>query len=95
LKNVKGSVTRRRSRTTSNSGSCPARNGGRGGRWAGRDADRLAEVTGTQPNPGKIRRAVTAIKGVLAPVAAGLSAATSAEVQEWARTAIDQLGAAL
>lgn len=58
-------------------------------------AEIVAEVTSDQPNSGKIRRAVNAIKGVLAPIGAGLAGATSAEVQEWARTAIDQLGAAL
>jgi hypothetical protein len=58
-------------------------------------AEIVAEVTTEQPNTGKIRRAVKVLKGALAPIAAGLTAAASAEVQEWARTAIDQLGAAL
>ncbi|MFI7434259.1 AbiTii domain-containing protein [Micromonospora haikouensis] len=58
-------------------------------------AEIVTEVTTEQPNTGKIRRAVKVLKGALAPIAAGLTAATSAEVQEWARTAIDQLGTAL
>jgi AbiTii len=58
-------------------------------------AEIVTEVTTAQPNTGKVRRAVKVLKGALAPVAAGLTAATTTEVQEWARTAIDQLGAAL
>ncbi|GAA2530671.1 hypothetical protein [Winogradskya humida] len=61
-----------------------------------RDAEEAAaEVTTDHPNSSKIRRAVNVLKGVLAPIGAGLATATNAEVQEWARTAIDQLGAAL
>ncbi|MFC3993155.1 hypothetical protein [Actinoplanes siamensis] len=58
-------------------------------------AEIVAEVTAEQPDPGKIRRAMKVLKGVLAPIGAGLATATSAEAQEWARTAIDQLGSAL
>ncbi|MEU4560200.1 hypothetical protein AB0F72_17600 [Actinoplanes sp. NPDC023936] len=52
-------------------------------------------MTTGQPDPGKIRRAVKVLKGVLAPIGAGVAGAATAESQEWARTAIDQLGAVL
>ena len=58
-------------------------------------AEVVTEVTTDHPNSSKIRRAVNVLKGVLAPIGAGLATATNAEVQEWARTAIDQLGSAL
>ena len=60
-----------------------------------RAAEIVAEVTTEQPDTGKLRRAVKMLKGVLAPIGAGVAAATTAEAQEWARTAIEQLGAAL
>ncbi len=52
----------------------------------------LTEVTQSEPDRGKIRRALTALKGFLAPVAIGLAAGAGKGAQEWARTAIDQLG---
>lgn len=52
----------------------------------------LTEVTQDEPDRGLIRRAVRALKGVLAPIAAGLQAGVEAEAQEWAKTAIEQLG---
>jgi hypothetical protein len=52
----------------------------------------LTEVTQSEPDRGKIRRALTALKGFLAPVAIGLAAGAGEGAQEWARTAIDQLG---
>lgn len=58
-------------------------------------AEIVTEVTTDQPDPGKIRRAVKVLKGVLAPIGAGVAGAATAESQEWARTAIDQLGAVL
>lgn len=52
----------------------------------------LAEVTQTQPDRGKLRRALNALKGYLAPVAFGLVTGSAEGAQEWARTAIEQLG---
>lgn len=52
----------------------------------------LAEVTQVDPRQGKIRRAVNAIKGALAPIASGMATgAAGAAGQEWARAAIEQL----
>ncbi|HWE91870.1 MAG TPA: hypothetical protein VG317_20580 [Pseudonocardiaceae bacterium] len=51
----------------------------------------LAEVTQPEPNQGKIRRALAAMKHLLAPVAAGAVAGAGAGAQEWARTAIEHL----
>jgi hypothetical protein len=49
----------------------------------------LAEITGPQsPEPGRLRRAVTMLKGALAPVATGLAAGTAVGAQEWAQSAI-------
>ena len=49
----------------------------------------LAEITGPQsPEPGRLRRAVTLLKGALAPVATGLAAGTAVGPQEWAQSAI-------
>jgi hypothetical protein len=53
----------------------------------------LAEVTRSEPDRAKIRRALTVLKGVLAPVAAGLATGAAAGAQDWARTAVEQLGA--
>lgn len=55
----------------------------------------LAEVVKTSPDPGILRRAITMIRGVLAPVAAGLSEAVTDETAEAARKVIDAIGAAL
>lgn len=55
----------------------------------------LAEITQTEPDRGKIRAAVQALKGVLAPVMAGLVAGSADGAQEWARTAIEQLTGAV
>ena len=52
----------------------------------------LAEVTRPAPDRGKIRRAVSALKGYLAPVATGLAQGGGEGAQEWAKTAIEQLG---
>jgi hypothetical protein len=54
--------------------------------------DALAEVIQPEPDRGKLRRAVTALKGLLAPIATGLAAGASAGAQDFARTAIEQLG---
>jgi hypothetical protein len=53
----------------------------------------LAEITQPEPDRGKLRRAVAALKGLLAPIAAGLaSGGAQGTAQEWAKTAIEQLG---
>ena len=52
----------------------------------------LGEVTQPEPDRGKIRRALSALKGFLAPVATGLSTGAGEGAQEWAKTAIEQLG---
>jgi hypothetical protein len=52
----------------------------------------LVEVTQPEPDRGRIRRALSALKGYLAPVATGLAAGGGEGAQEWARTAIEQLG---
>ncbi|PRX52606.1 hypothetical protein B0I32_1313 [Nonomuraea fuscirosea] len=54
--------------------------------------DALAEVTQSEPDRGKLRRAVAALKGLLAPIATGLTAGASEGAQGFARTAIEQLG---
>ncbi|MFI5800630.1 hypothetical protein [Streptomyces sp. NPDC051677] len=52
----------------------------------------LAEITGPQsPEPGRLRRAVTLLRGALAPVATGLAAGTAVGAQEWAQSAIQGL----
>lgn len=57
--------------------------------------DALAEVTQPEPDRRKLRRAVAALKGLLAPIATGLAAGAAAGAQDFARTAIDQLGSHL
>lgn len=51
----------------------------------------LAEITDSAPEPGKLRRAVNALRGALAPVATGLVEGAAAGAQEWAQTAISGL----
>ncbi len=52
----------------------------------------LVEVTQPDPDRGTIRRALSALKGYLAPVATGLAQGGGEGAQEWAKTAIEQLG---
>jgi hypothetical protein len=52
----------------------------------------LEEVTQDHPSQGKIKRGLMALKGFLAPVAAGISVGAGEGAKEWARTAIEQLG---
>jgi hypothetical protein len=54
--------------------------------------DVLSEVTKPEPERGKVRRALSTIKGFLAPVAMGLVKGSADGSEEWARTAIEQLG---
>ncbi|MGW8763303.1 hypothetical protein ACWGN5_12465 [Streptomyces sp. NPDC055815] len=52
----------------------------------------LAEITGPEPvEPGRLRRALTTLRGALAPVATGVAAGTAAGAQEWAVAAIGGL----
>ncbi|MGW4161679.1 hypothetical protein [Streptomyces sp. NPDC004788] len=53
----------------------------------------LAEVTRTDaaPEESRLRRAVGALRGALAPVATGVTAGAAAGAQEWARAAIEGL----
>jgi hypothetical protein len=46
----------------------------------------LTEVTQPSPDRTKIRRALSSLKGLLAPVATGLVTGTAAGAQEWAKT---------
>ena len=61
---------------------------------AAQDAARevLTEITRAAPDQGRIRRGLSMLKGVLAPVAIGLSTGAGEGAQEWAKTAIEQLG---
>jgi hypothetical protein len=54
-------------------------------------AEALQEITAAQPDTSRIRRAVTALKGLLAPVAMGLSHGAAEGAQGWAHTAVEQL----
>lgn len=55
----------------------------------------LQEVVKSEPDQGIVRRGVTLIKGLLAPVSAGLGKAVTEETAEAARQVIDALGASL
>lgn len=52
----------------------------------------LTEVVREEPDSGRIRRGITALKGLLSPVAIGLHTGAADGAQEWAATAIQQLG---
>jgi hypothetical protein len=56
--------------------------------------DALAETTGEAPDVHKLRRSVTFIKGLLAPVVAGVSAGVTHESTELARHTISALTSA-
>jgi hypothetical protein len=51
----------------------------------------LSEVTRSEPNQGRIRRALAALKHLLTPVAAGVMAGAGEGAQEWAKSAIEHL----
>lgn len=53
--------------------------------------DVLTEITQPEPEPSRLRRAVTMLRGVLAPVANGVVAGAAEGAQEWAQTAISGL----
>ncbi|MBV2353328.1 hypothetical protein KUM39_02950 [Streptomyces sp. J2-1] len=61
---------------------------------AARDVLDTVNGSGT-PEPGRVRRALTMLRGVLAPVATGAVAGTAAGAQDWARQAIEGLSHAL
>jgi hypothetical protein len=52
----------------------------------------LAEITRAEPDRGKVHRALSVVKGGLAPVAMGLVKGTASGLEQWAGTAIEQLG---
>jgi len=52
----------------------------------------LKEVTRPEPDRGVIRRALATVKGFLSPIALGISRGTTDGAEEWAKTAIEQLG---
>lgn len=55
----------------------------------------LVEVVKEQPDRGVVRRGLTMVKGFLAPIAAGIGAAATAETTEAARHVIETLGSSL
>lgn len=55
----------------------------------------LGEVVKEEPDRGVIRRGVNLIKGVLAPIMAGMGQAATAETAEASRHVIESLGQAL
>lgn len=52
----------------------------------------LRQVVTAEPDRGVIRKAVTIIKGLLAPIASGIGAAVTDESTELSRTFIESLG---
>lgn len=52
----------------------------------------LAEVVKEDPDRGVVRRGVAVLKGLLSPVALGMTTGAADGAEEWARTAIEQLG---
>lgn len=55
----------------------------------------LGEVVKDEPDQGVIKRGVTMLKGLLAPVAAGVGTAVSGESAELAKMVIEGLGSSL
>ncbi|MCS3494398.1 hypothetical protein M2368_003430 [Arthrobacter sp. JUb119] len=55
----------------------------------------LQEVVKAEPDQGLVRRGITMVKGLLAPVASGLSKAATDETAETAREVIEALGQSL
>jgi hypothetical protein len=55
----------------------------------------LAEVVTEEPDRGKVRRALAALKGYLLPIAAGASTGAADGIEEATRQAIEQLGSTL
>ncbi|AXK90084.1 MULTISPECIES: hypothetical protein [Actinomycetes] len=55
----------------------------------------LAEVVNEEPDPGIVKRGLTMIKGLLSPIAAGVTAAATDESAQAAREVIQRLGEAV
>lgn len=51
----------------------------------------LDEVSQPEPQPGRVRRAINGLRGVLAPVATGAVAGVAAGTQDWAHQAVGAL----
>ena len=60
---------------------------------AGREA--LEEATKSSPDTSKVRRLVATLKGYLAPIALATQTGAGKAVEDWARSAIEQLSKAL
>lgn len=54
--------------------------------------DLLREITAPEPDPGKVRRGATMLKGFLASVLAGGGQGLGEGAVDWARAGIEQLG---
>lgn len=52
----------------------------------------LSQVTEAEPDAGVLKKGITMVKGLLAPVIAGASTGISAEATELVRSTIEQLG---
>jgi hypothetical protein len=53
--------------------------------------DVFEEVTESEPNRGRTRRALQRLKGILGPIAVGASKGAAGGAEEWAKKAIEQL----
>jgi hypothetical protein len=51
----------------------------------------LAEIVKTEPEHGRLRRALRALAGILKPIATGAAAGVSQAVQEWTKAVVDRL----
>lgn len=55
----------------------------------------LGEVVKEEPDRGRIKRGITMLRGLLAPIATGVGTAVSDESAELSRTLIERLGSSL
>lgn len=54
----------------------------------------LVEITGTEaPEPGRLRRAIRGLRGILAPIATGVVTGAAAGAEDWAKAGIEALSA--
>jgi hypothetical protein len=52
----------------------------------------LVEITSTEaPEPGRLRRALRGLRGILAPIATGVVKGTAAGAEDWAKVGIEAL----
>ncbi|MEU5264667.1 hypothetical protein [Amycolatopsis sp. NPDC021455] len=52
----------------------------------------LLEITGPEaPEPGRLRRALRGLRGILAPIATGVVKGTAAGAEDWAKAGIEAL----